>query len=250
MKLKMFLISFFSVIVLSIQGQDIQFLLQQAEQLENQKKDLEALSKYQEAVRLSPNDLKALCKVSELNSVLGTRSTDKKTKTDFFTAAVMYAERALKISPNNAQANYAMGLAKAKITEVSSPKEKIQFVKEIKSFADKAISVDSMHYPSLHLLGKWHVEVSGLNGAEKAAVKLFGGLPSASLQEAIHLFEKVRRIKPAFVLNYLDLAKAYKTNGRSDKAIEVLNRMIKLPPRTADDEQYKNEGKKLLESLL
>lgn len=247
---KALLMSFLSLLFFVTFSQDVQFLIQQAEQLEYQKKDNEALTKYQEAVRLSPNELKALCKISELNSILGTRSSDKQRKTEHFTAARMYAERAIKTAPHNPQANFVMALAKAKLTEISSPKEKIQFVKEIKIYADKALTEDSLHFPSLHLLGKWHVEVSGLNGMEKAAVKMFGGLPPADLKEAISLFEKVKKIKPVFVLNYLDLAKAYKQSGRSDKAIEVLSKMVKLPPRASDDETYKTEGKKLLESLL
>ena len=245
--LLIFCLGFFG---LSTQAQDVLFIIAQAEQLEAQKKDAEALSKYQEAIRISPTDLKALCKISELNSVLGNRDADKKNKIEYYTAARMYAERALKANPNSAQANFVMALAKAKSTEVSSPKEKIQFVKEIKSFADKALVEDPNHYPSLHLLGKWNVEVASLNGAEKAAVKLFGGLPPASLETAIDLFEKVRKLKPAFVLNYLDLAKAYIMNGKSDKAIEVLNKLVRMAPKTAYDENYKSEGKKLLESLL
>lgn len=250
MRAKFFLLISLVWVQFCVQGQDISFLISQGEQLEAQKKDAEALTKYQEAIRLSPTDLKVLCKISELNSLLGNRETDKKNKIEFYTAARMYAERALKANPNSAQANYVMALAKAKLTEVGSPKEKIQNVKEIKTYADKALAEDSMHYPSLHLLGKWNVEVSSLNGAEKAAVKLFGGLPPASLTDAIDLFEKVRKIKPSFVLNYLDLAKAYKQNGKSDKAIEVLNKLIRLAPKTADDDTYKAEAKKLLESLL
>lgn len=241
---------FLGLSTIRLSAQDVSFMLDEGQQLEAQKKDAEALRKYQDAVRIAPNNVAVLCKISELNSILGNREADKKNKVDYFTAARMYAERALKADASSAQANYVMALAKAKLTEVSSPKEKIQFVKEIKAFADKALAEDSMHYQSMYLLGKWNVEVSSLNGAEKAAVKLFGGLPPASLIEAINLFEKVRKVKPAFVANYLDLAKAYSLNGQSLKAIEVLNRLVRLAPKTADDENYKAEGKKLLESLL
>ena len=238
---------FFSHMVM---GQDVSFLLKEAEQLEEQRKEADALTKYQEALRISPTDLKALCKTSEWNSILGTRKTDKKAKQEHFTAAFMYAERAVAANEKSTEANFVMGLAKAKLSEVSSPKEKIQFVKEIKNSAEKALEADSLHYPSLHLLGKWHFEVSALGGMEKAAIKLMGGLPPASLTDAIQLFEKVRRLKPSFVLNYLDLAKAYKQQGRSDKAVEVLQRLVRMAPKTTDDETYKAEGKKLLESLL
>ena len=89
-----------------------------------------------------------------------------------------------------------------------------------------------------------------MNSGKGALKTFFGGLPSASLPTAIDYFEKARKADPNYLLNYLDLAKAYKKNGQSDKAIDILNRLIKLPPRTADDNGYKAEGKILLESLL
>ena len=79
---------------------------------------------------------------------------------------------------------------------------------------------------------------------------LFGGLPDASMEKAIEWMEKAREADPYYVLDHLDLAKAYRTIGRSEKAIDVLNRLVKLPPRTPDDAGYKAEGRKILESLL
>jgi FimV-like protein len=70
------------------------------------------------------------------------------------------------------------------------------------------------------------------------------------VESAIDLFERSRKSNPNFLLTYLELAKAYKVNGQSDKAIEILNRMLRLPPKTADDESYKAEARTLLESLL
>jgi tetratricopeptide (TPR) repeat protein len=144
-----------------------------------------------------------------------------------------------------------MAMAMARMSLVSSGKEKIENVRDIKKYADLALAADPKHYKALHLLGKWNMEVTSLNVAEKAALKvLYGGLPSASVGAAIDYYEQSRRSNPNFILNYLELAKAYKANGQSDKAIDILNRMLKLPPKTADDNEYKAEGKKMLESLL
>ncbi len=133
---------------------------------------------------------------------------------------------------------------------IKSGKEKVQHVRDIKKYADAALASNPNHFRALHVLGKWHLEVTMLNFAEKAALKvIYGGLPEASLPLAVLNFEKARAIDPWFVLNYLELAKAYKENGQSDKAIEVLTKMQKLPPKTQDDPGYKAEGKKLLESL-
>lgn len=231
-------------------SQDVDYLIKEGEQLGKAMKDEEALKKYQEALRLSPNDLKALVKTSEMNSIIGYRQKDKKKKEEYYNAAHTYAEAALKVNTTDADANYVMAMAMGRMAMIKSGKEKVQKVKDIKKYADASLASDPKHFKALHVLGKWHFEVTTLNFAEKAALKvIYGGLPEASLPLAILNFEKARGIDPWFILNYLELAKAYKENGQSDKAIEVLTKMQKLPPKTLDDAGYKAEGKKFLESL-
>jgi tetratricopeptide (TPR) repeat protein len=245
------LLLFIVAITFEANAQDVGYLLNEGAQLEKEMKDADALKKYQEALQLAPTDIKALSKCSELNSIIGNRVADKKSKQEYFNAAKTFAETALKVDGNNADANYAMALALARYSAASGVKERMDAVKEIKQFLDRSLSSDSLHFKSLHLLGRWNYEVTEYNVAEKAALKVaFGGLPSTSYAKAIELMEKSRRKSPNYLVNYLDLAKAYKSNGQSDKAIEILNRLIKLPPKTADDEGYKAEGKKMLESLL
>ncbi len=65
----LFVITFFSLI--PAQGQDVDYLIKEGEQLEKEKKDADALKKYQEALLLAPNDIKALSKCSELSSSIG-----------------------------------------------------------------------------------------------------------------------------------------------------------------------------------
>jgi tetratricopeptide (TPR) repeat protein len=249
MKILLFVIlAFFSA---SLQGQDVSYLVKEGEKLEKEKKDDDALKKYQEALQLSPVDEMSLFKCSELSSIVGNRQTDKKLRSDYFNAAKTYAETALKQYPSSADANYAMALALEKMAMNSSGKEKLQKIGDIRKYLDSALKFNPDHARAVYLLGKWNMDVSALNVAEKTAVKtIFGGLPSASIPKAIDDFEKARKLDPNYLLNYLDLAKAYKKNGQSDKAIEILNRLIKLPPKTADDNGYKAEGKILLESLM
>ncbi|MGC4103507.1 hypothetical protein [Ferruginibacter sp.] len=82
---------------------------------------------------------------------------------------------------------------------------------------------------------------------ERAAVKVFyGGFPPSSLKDGIAAFEKAKALTPGFILNYLELAKAYHRNNQDDKAIALLNEMMKLPNHTEDDPTIKETGKKLL----
>ncbi len=78
---------------------------------------------------------------------------------------------------------------------------------------------------------------------------LYGGLPKGDIDSAILYMEKCRVLDQYFVRNYLDLAKAYQYKSQPAKAIEVLNKLVKLPNRTADDAALKEEGKQILQQM-
>jgi hypothetical protein len=89
-----------------------------------------------------------------------------------------------------------------------------------------------------------------LSWAKKAAVKvLYGGMSKATIENVYTYMEKCKKLEPYFVLNYLDLARAYKYDHKPAQAIEVLNQLVKLPTRTADDVALKSEGKKMLSEM-
>jgi tetratricopeptide (TPR) repeat protein len=145
-----------------------------------------------------------------------------------------------------------MSIISGKMTEVETDNKKIiEYVKDIRIYADKALSINPKHARATYALGKWNFEIVQLSWVKKMAVKaFFGGMEDAKIEDAIMYMEKARVLDQYYVINYLDLAKAYKYDNKPAKAIEVLQKMLKLPNRTADDANYKEEGKKLLEELL
>jgi hypothetical protein len=56
-------------------------------------------------------------------------------------------------------------------------------------------------------------------------------------------------LDPYFAINYLDLAKAYRDNHRPTQALEILNKLVKLPIRTGDDTAIKAEAAKMLNDI-
>lgn len=230
--------------------QDITVLMHQAEAFEKSFKDEEALKKYLEVLRHDAQNIDALCKTSELYSIIGKRLSTKEQQREYYKAGEMYARRAIKLNPNHAEANFAMAVTMGRMALISSGKDKVAAVKEIKTYADKCIKIDPANYKGYHVLGKWHYEVSDLNALEKWIVKVtFGALPPSSLEDAIKNYEKSLKLAPGFLLNYLELAKAYKRNGEKDKARALLLQMQKLPAATSDDPKIKSLGRKLLDEL-
>ncbi|MBX2926098.1 MAG: tetratricopeptide repeat protein [Chitinophagaceae bacterium] len=233
-----------------VYAQDVDALLKEAEKAEKDLKEANALAKYKEILQVQPANGKALWKTSELTGRIGNRLKDEKQRQAAFTEARQFAETALKENRADADANYALAAAAARVSTVASGKDKARSLRDMKNYADTALQINPGHARALYMMGKWNFDIFSLNVGEKAAVKvLFGGMPKATLDDAIDNFEKARAADPLLVINYLDLAKAYVKNHQTDKAIEVLNRMIKLPPKTGDDQDYKSEGRTLLASL-
>lgn len=231
----------------SIFSQNIDEMVKQADALEKQFKEEEAYQKFKEIIKLQPRHLHALTKCSELASRIGRRQSARQKQMDFYTAAKIYAERALKINPDDSEANLVMSLAYARMSLLKSGKEKVEFVREIKIYAEKALVAAPDNFKALFVIGRWHYEISNLSVVEKAAIKVFfGGVQKNSIDSAVIYFERVRALKPDFVLNYFELAKAYYKANKKAKAIELIKYMLKLPNTAADDPTIKIEAKQQL----
>jgi tetratricopeptide (TPR) repeat protein len=240
------------LLVLSVHGlaQDAPTLLREADRLEHSFRETDALQKYREVLKQQPNNLTALCRSSDLSSRIGHRQSNKKVQADYYKAARHYAETALKVNPQSPEANFVMAVAMGRMAMLTSGKEKIKYVNDIRRYAENTLKYDPNNFKAFHVLGKWHYEVSNLSSFERTMARLlFGGLPSASLQDAIRYYEKSRSLQPDFSINYLELAKAYHRNDEKKKAIDLLTRLQSMPNRIEDDIRIKKEGKELLEEI-
>jgi tetratricopeptide (TPR) repeat protein len=243
------------LITVAVAAQDKAVWLKEAENLLRQLNETAALDKYKQVLAVDAVNTVALVKAAELTANVGARLTDKKQSKEkkiWFETAYAYAQRAYKTDTASADANYVMAMASGKMTEVEDENKKVvAFVRDIKLYADKALAINPNHAKANFTLGKWHMEMTNLSFVKKMAVKAFyGGLPEGKMDEAIKYMEKCRSLDPYFMLNYLELAKAYEQENRPTQAIEVLQKMVKLPLRTADDASLKAEGKKKLDGLL
>ncbi|PUZ24296.1 Tetratricopeptide repeat-containing protein [Chitinophaga costaii] len=235
---------------LPAKAQTVEELLQQGDQLEKQMKEVDALNKYKEVLKIQSNNLTALTWASLLDSREGDRQEKKEAKSRFFEEAKAYAAQALAVGPNDPDANYAMAVAMGRIALIAGAKDKVAASKDVKQYAELAIKFRPNFGEAWYVLGKWNYEVATLNAFEKGAAKmLFGGLPDGTLANAIADFEKCRQLNPGFILNYYDLAIAYKKNDQIDKAEEILRKVPALRPIHQDDPKFKANCKKLLEDM-
>jgi hypothetical protein len=227
--------------------QDVPALLQQAARLESDFKEEEALIKYQDIVKLQPHNVFALCHCSDLSCRIGNRQDSRDKKIGYFKAGRDYADAAWRLDSTNSEANVVMAFSIGRMILLESGREKVAGAGAIKRFAENAIKYDPQNYKAWHILGRWHYEISGLNFIERTLAKWFyGALPDASLQESIHDYEKSMSLRPGFMLNYLELARACHRDGQNARAIQLLRRLDSLKDGMYDDRQVRKEGRQLL----
>ncbi|CAN5489344.1 hypothetical protein BH10BAC2_BH10BAC2_11890 [soil metagenome] len=245
------LIVLFFICSFTLHAQDVNILMKEASNYEKQLNETEAYKKYAQVAELDAKNMLALVKCTEINAAVGERQKDKNTKAIYYNAAQTFAQKAFIADSNTADANYVKALAAAKMTEVSEEnKQIVAWVRQTKLYIDKALALNPNHAKANYTIGKWHYEMVNLSWAKKAAVKaLYGGLPKGDIDSAIYYMEQCKKLDMYFVQNYLDLASAYQFKERPAQAIEILNKLVKLPNRTPDDAALKEEGKKMLQDL-
>lgn len=247
---KTFLLCCAVFLALASHGQTVEESLAQAKQLVLQMKETDALQQYKDILQADPGNVTAHIQSSLICSREGARQKEKSAKLEWFNQARIHAYEAMKVDEEHPEANYAMALAWARIAQISGAKEKVAAAKEVKKYVDLAIKFKPDYGEAFHLLGKWHFDIFNLSSIEKAAAKvLFGGMPAATLDDAIANYEQCRKLTPSFILNYLDLAIALRQNNQETQAMEVLNKAMRLRPIYQDDPGYKAECKKLLDSM-
>lgn len=234
-----------------LRAQQTNALLLQADQLEKQLKEQEAIKVYQSVLLQESSNAFVLGKLAELHAVVGDKETDKKNKKLLFETAYSYAKRSWTADSNRVESNYIMAMASGKMTEIESDNKKvISYVRDIKEYAERAVKINPNFGKAQYVLGKWHYEMYILSAFKKAAVRLmYGGLPSGDLDVAIACMEKCRNLEPYFTSNYLDLGRAYKEMGRPTQAIDVLSKLQKLPNRNSADPIIKSAGAAVLSTL-
>jgi len=235
---------------LRVFAQDTAALIQKAARSEAAFREEEALSGYKAVLRVCPQQLTALIHCSDLSCRIGNRQTDRDKKIGYFRAGYQFAKTAYRVDSTNSEVNIVMAFSLGRMVLVQTNKERVTAANDIKRYAENAIRYDPANFKGYHILGRWNYEVSRLNFLERMFAKWFyGSLPEASLSEAIRDYERSMSLRPDFMLNYLELAKALHRDGQDERVVTLLRHMETLPDEMYDDGQVRQEGRKLLAEL-
>jgi tetratricopeptide (TPR) repeat protein len=234
---------------LALHAQSPATLIAQADLLVSQMKEEQALEKYKQVLAADPDHYEALCNASFYASRCGNRLTGD-AQVNLFEQARKYAVEALAIQRNDVQANFVMAVAMGRMALISGTQERVAASRDIKLYAERVLELDEEHAGAWHVLGVWNHRMANLSMLEKAAANLlFGGIPSASDEEAEQCFKKAIRLRPDYMLYYFDFGKFYYEVEEDDKALYILNRALELDDITQDDARIRRDCLALIEEI-
>ncbi|MBT19742.1 hypothetical protein CMK17_07090 [Candidatus Poribacteria bacterium] len=208
-----------------------------------------SLETFLKANEISPENSEIIWRVARAYSNLGDeeKSQDNKEKArGLYQKAEKYARNGVKINPNHSFCHTYIGVAVGNIALTESSKKKVQLSVVVKNEVMKAIELDDKNDTAHHLLARWHRGVANLSWIERGFAKIFyGGLPSASHEEAIEHFKEAVKILPTYINHRLELARTYQEIKKWELAMDELNIIEKLEAKSDKDHRYKNEANQL-----
>ncbi|WP_210116023.1 tetratricopeptide repeat protein [Hymenobacter wooponensis] len=223
----------------------------QAKVQQEQYHDSEALAKYEQVLVKAPATYEALWQAAILSVRIGARYTDETRKSAYFSAARLYANRALVVRSEGAEGHYAEALALGNQATLLGARGRLLAYKEMKSHVFKAVARRPDWAEAWQMLGRWHYRVDHYNLLERGFSRLFlGGMPSgAGTRKAIDALVRAHELAPKRIEFCYDLARVHLNQGQRSRAVAVLQEAMELKPVTAEELETSRRCRRMLEQL-
>ena len=239
--------------VMLVAGQalgDFTELVKQGDAYDSQFKPDAALQYYLPAEKLKPDDVALLVKIARQYVYRMAELPAKADQLKSARTALDYAERAVKLAPAECDPHLSCAICLGKLTPLVGNREGIEASHKIKAEAETAAKLNPKNDFAWHLLGRWHQELAQIGGMTRAlALIVYGGLPSASYDEAVKYFQKAIVLNPNRLIHYVELGRTYALMGRKTEAKQFIERGLAMANRDQDDPGTKERGRKTLQTL-
>jgi tetratricopeptide (TPR) repeat protein len=225
-------------------------LVRQAEAAEARLDPESALQLYLRALGERPNDTQVLLKVAKQYSDSTLGISDPQENRRRMEKALMYSQRAAAIDPRNDVALLSEAICYGKLGLYSDIREKIEYSKLVKRYAEEALSANPNCAYAHHVLGQWEYEVASLGRTKRFLIALiYGAMPPASTEEAVRQLETAVSLEPNVASHHLALGFAYRANGEEAKAREQFRQVMDMPVRELYDEDCHRQATRAIASL-
>ena len=207
----------------------------------------EALALFQEADKGEPDNPEIILRISQQYSDLMATAKNPSEATDFGKRSLDEAKRAAALAPANSKAHLALAVAYGRLTDFEDNRTRVEQSRYVKSEAEKALELDPKDDFAYHVLGRWNYGVATLNPMLKMMAKfVYGGMPEASLEEAVRNYKMAADLAPQRVIHHHELARAYTALGQADLARKEWEKELALKPEDNESVEDQKEARNAL----
>ena len=211
-----------------------------------------ALHHYEEAIKADPRFYEALWKATREAVDVGEYNPDDKERQRLYSAAELYARRALEANPTDVEGHAQLARALGRKALSLGKKDQVRYAGDVRTHALDALKIDPTHSGALHVMGKWNYEVLRLSGITRYLAKTFLGgkvFDSANWDDAQRFMEESTALDPGRVIHHLDLARVYAARGNKEKAREQYDAAIRGTPTDYNDRKYQAEAEEEIKNV-
>lgn len=249
---------FFAIILMfsvnAISSQSLEEYLDQGDKFYEQFNNEKALDAYKKADLAFPDSWQVLWRISRAyvdiaEHMPSSTSEQEDAQLGKFKLALDYANRAVKLAPNEAVTYLRRAIANGKIALFKGVFTVAGVVNQVKADCEKALSLgnggDDIQGIAHYVYARTHAKISEKWKPARAVL----GLGWANLETALEHYQKAIKLKPNFMMFYFDYAKALIADDQNDKAKEFLKQAIACKNEDEDDAKLREEAKVLLKTL-
>jgi tetratricopeptide (TPR) repeat protein len=211
-----------------------------------------ALQHYEAAIKADPKNYEALWKATREAVDVGEFNPDAKERDRLYTAAELYARRAVDANPRDAEGHFNLARALGRKALSLGKRDQVKYAGDVRSQALEALRLDPKMAGAQHVMGMWNYNIMRLSGMTRFMAKTFLGgkvFDSANWDDAQRYMEESVAGEPNRLVHHLDLARVYAARGMKDKARAEYEATINGKPTEYNDKQYQAEAAKELAAL-
>jgi len=224
-------------------------LIGQGDLLSQKHDNRAALDVFLKAEKLFPSNADLQIKLASVYCDLMHDAKSKADQKPLAAKALACSQRAVADDPQNAKAHLCASVCYAKNFPWCDNQTKVNYSRQIKAEADKAVALDPKYDLSYHMLGRWNCEVANMNFILTGLVKLiYGGHPAASNEQAIQNFKKAIELAPTRIIHHLQLAHVYDITGQKKLMTDELKACATFTPVDLDDDDAQKIAAKVLQT--
>lgn len=209
-----------------------------------------ALELFRAASEARPADAFLLQKIARQYSDLAVDLTDVAERKAVLEQALAYSQRAATLDPNHAESVLSLAISRGQLASFGDIREKVRISRLVREDAERALALNPRYAWAHHVLGRWHLEVTELGATARLFLKVFyGGLPPASVAEAVKHLEQAVALEPDQLAHHLELGLAYAAAGQPARARHAFETGLAMPSREKHHDLAKARGRAVLATL-